>query len=147
MAGIGLWLKDRELDHSRYRLPSPDWIPGAGVWLEGAVGGLLGLLSGTTSIGCGIRLVPVLNLMDWAPEKATASVGALLVLDNTSAGLASLLHRRNPPLPGTLILGLTVVAGRATGSWFGARNVAHKTVPRTIGNLLLVVTALIVHLF
>lgn len=146
-AGLGLWMKDGVLDPSRYRFAFPDWLPGADVWGKATVGGALGLLAGITGIGGGILLVPVLILTGWAPDKTAASVGALFVLANASAGLAAHLLRGNFPLPGTVALGAAVVVGGAVGSWFGARVAAPKTVRRTMGVLLFVVTArLVVHL-
>lgn len=148
-AGLGLWMMDHVLDHCRYPILDlrRDWIPDPGVWLKGTVGGLLGLLAGITGIGGGILLVPVLILTGWAPEKTAASVGALFVLANASAGLTGHLIRGNVPLPGTFALGGAVVVGGALGGWFGARVAAPVTVRRTMSVLLLLVTVrLVFHL-
>lgn len=146
-AGIGLWIKDHVLNHSRYHLAFLGWIPVPTMWGKAAVGGVLGLLAGITGIGGGILLVPVLILTDWAPEKTAASVGALFVLANASAGLAGHLFRGNFPLPGTLALGVAVVVGAGLGAWFGARVARPITVRRTMSALLLLVTVrLVIHL-
>lgn len=143
-AGVGLWLKETVFDLRRYHLPSSDWTPRTGVWGKGAIGGGLGLLAGTTGIGGGILLVPLLILTGWAGEKSAAAIGALFVLANARAGLAGHLLRGNFPLIGTLVLGAAAVVGGGIGSWFGAEFATPRTVRRTVSVLLLAVTLRIV---
>jgi hypothetical protein len=63
------------------------------IWLEPAIGGALGLLSGIVGIGGGIFLAPVLHLMRWAGAKVIAATCAVFILVNSVAGLAGQLGK------------------------------------------------------
>ncbi len=94
-------------------------------WLEPAVGGALGLLSGVVGIGGGIFLAPVLHLMRWADAKVIAATCAVFILVNSVAGLAGQLGKEDgfdrlaaigaywPLFPAVLVGGL---AGATIGS-------------------------------
>ena len=59
-------------------------------WVLGAIGMILGLLSGMIGIGGGIILSPLLIFMRWASVKETALYSSLFILFNSVAGLSGL---------------------------------------------------------
>ena len=112
--------------------------PRAG-WVEPALGGSLGLLSGVVGIGGGIFLAPVLHLMRWSNAKAIAGTCAVFILVNSVAGLAgqlgkndgfdriSAIERHWLLFPAVIVGGL---AGSALGS--GRLKVAHVRIATAI---------------
>lgn len=67
--------------------------PPRSTWIEPAVGGGLGLLSGVVGIGGGIFLAPVLHLIRWGNAKAIAGTCSVFILVNSVAGLAGQLGK------------------------------------------------------
>lgn len=102
------------------------------------LGGILGFLAGTTGIGGGIFLSPILLALGWADIKETASVSSAFIALNSLAGLAAKLPRA--PLDTVLLapLAITVVLGAAAGAWMGARKLHTRAMQVLLGIVLLV---------
>lgn len=63
-----------------------------GLAKRGAVGGLIGMLSGVAGIGGGIFLSPVLNLYGWATPRVIASLASVFIWANSISGLFGLYN-------------------------------------------------------
>jgi len=101
-----------------------------------ATGAGLGLLSGLTGTGGGIFLTPLLLFMGWAKVKQAASVSALFILVNSSAGLAgnwsSTLY-----LPSVSPwLAVAAGIGGMMGSHLGSRRFDHTIIKRLLAVVL-----------
>lgn len=94
-------------------------------WLEPALGGALGLLSGIVGIGGGIYLSPVLHLLRWGNPHAIAGTSAVFILANSLSGLAGQLAKSGSELGAVLVghwpLFPAVLVGGAIGSMLGAK--------------------------
>jgi len=102
------------------------------------LGAALGFLAGTTGIGGGIFLSPILLFLGWASVKEAGSVAsAFIVLNSASALLAKL--PKTPLVPETLLpLAAVVVLGAAVGSFVGARRLPPRALQVLLGVVLLV---------
>lgn len=91
------------------------------VW-SGAMGGSLGFLSGLVSIGGGIFLSPILNLLNWNEPRRIAALASLFILVNSISGLAGQIIR-NPEINWRFITPLlvAVLVGGQIGSRLGAK--------------------------
>ena len=58
----------------------------------GAIGGVIGFLSGLIGIGGGIILSPILLLLKWSDMKQTAAISALFIFVNSLSGLMGQLY-------------------------------------------------------
>lgn len=105
------------------------------------LGAALGFLAGTTGIGGGIFLSPILLAFGWADIKETASVSSAFILLNSAAGLVAKLPRA--PVDGVLLapLAITVVLGAIVGAWAGARKLRTRAMQVLLGVVLLVAGA------
>lgn len=106
-----------------------------------ALGAALGFLAGTTGIGGGIFLSPILLALGWADIKQTASVSSAFIVLNSAAGLAAKLPR--VPLDVALLtpMALTVIGGALVGAWAGARRLRTRAMQVLLGVVLLVAGA------
>ena len=104
--------------------PERPWLTPA---LLGALGGVIGLLSGLTGVGGGVFLTPALLALGAAPVKNIAAVTAPFILVNSLAGLGGgLLAGRPFPAAGLPVITAAVVGG-AIGSHFGAFRLPSRT--------------------
>ena len=102
------------------------------------LGGALGLLAGLTGTGGGIFLTPVLVFKKWARVKTAGAVSALFILVNSMAGLTGNMATTRE-LPGmTWFLIAAVVAGGASGSYFGSRRFDPSMVKRLLAIVLVI---------
>ncbi|MDP2990632.1 MAG: sulfite exporter TauE/SafE family protein [Kiritimatiellota bacterium] len=102
------------------------------------MGGALGLLAGLTGTGGGIFLTPVLVFKKWARIKTAGAVSALFILVNSVAGLIGTMAT-TWKLPGiTWFLIAAVVAGGASGSYFGSRRFDPSMVKRLLAIVLVI---------
>lgn len=101
----------------------------------------IGLLSGLTGTGGGIFLTPLLLFMGWAEAKPAASVSALFILVNSTAGLAGYFSNSHS-LP-SLIAPLFFVAalGGGIGSYLGSRRFDSAAIKRFLAVVLLIAGA------
>lgn len=115
---------------------------GALFWVGApALGAVLGFLAGTTGIGGGIFLSPILLALGWADIKETGSVSSAFIVLNSIAGLAAKLP--TTPIDTALLwpLALTVVLGALLGAWAGARKLRNRPMQVLLGLVLLVAGA------
>lgn len=102
------------------------------------LGALLGFLAGTTGIGGGIFLSPVLFLLGWANLKEAAAIASAFIVLNSAAGLAAKLPNQALDVTVLLLLGGVVVAGAVAGSYLGARKLPPRALQVMLGVVLLV---------
>ena len=102
------------------------------------LGALLGFLAGSTGIGGGIFLSPVLIACGWANVRQAGSVASAFIVLNSLAGLAAKLPATpiDPLVLGPLVL--VVVFGALTGSYFGASRLPLRAVQVSLGVVLFV---------
>ncbi|MFP4352716.1 MAG: sulfite exporter TauE/SafE family protein [Puniceicoccaceae bacterium] len=88
-------------------------------WIAGAIGVVMGLVSGWIGVGGGIFLTPVLIFCGWADARHAAAVSAPFILVNSIAGLGGWFAGGGiPGYPAALVaaaLPCVIVAG-----WLGA---------------------------
>ncbi len=133
----------------RFLMPIPSVvavreISNGRLWGVGLPSGfILGFLSGLIGIGGGIFLSPMLLLTRWADVKKTAAVSACFIALNSVAGLAGHFQRGVPEraFSLTLSLGVAVLAGGTLGAYWGAFRLAHATLQRVLGIVLLIAAA------
>lgn len=58
---------------------------------RGAIGGVIGYLSGLVGIGGGIFLSPILNVAGWANPRKVAALASVFILANSISGILGLL--------------------------------------------------------
>lgn len=102
------------------------------------LGALLGFLAGTTGIGGGIFLSPILFLLGWASVKQAAAIASAFIVLNSAAGLAAKLPRQPVAADTLLLLGGVVVVGALAGSYLGARRLPPRALQALLGVVLLV---------
>ena len=117
------------------RIPQTGWIFLIGPLLLGAV---LGFLAGTTGIGGGIFLSPILLLLGWATVKEAGSVASAFIVLNSASALAAKLPRTPLDLDALFPLAAAVVAGALVGSFVGARRLPPRVLQALLGVVLLV---------
>lgn len=105
------------------------------------LGAVLGFLAGTTGIGGGIFLSPILLLLGWADVRESASVASAFIVLNSLAGLAAKLPRQPLDLALLLPLAAVVVVGALAGSFAGARRLPPRALQVLLGLVLLVAGA------
>ncbi len=111
-------------------------------WLNAAVGGLIGFLSGIVGIGGGVFLSPVLNVTRWSNAKVIAATCSLFILVNSMAGLLGQISNSHSRFDWKLsvILVLSVFLGGQIGSRISAMKLQPSSV-RSITALLVAVVA------
>ena len=99
---------------------------------------VLGFLSGSTGIGGGIFLSPVVIALGWGTVREAASVASAFIVLNSIAGLAAKLPVTplEPSVLGPLIV--VVIAGALLGSYVGAQRLSLRYVQMSLGLVLLV---------
>ena len=105
-----------------------------------SLGAGLGLLSGMVSIGGGIFLAPILNLLKWDKPKSIAATASLFILVNSISGLSGYLIASNFEVNWsfTLPLLLAVFIGGQLGSRTGAIKFSQMHVRKVTAILILV---------
>jgi hypothetical protein len=85
VAAVLLWIQTQNMQPEKMFIPSPNhYIK------DGLLGGTIGFLSGMVSIGGGIFLSPLLNLMKWDTPKKIAATASLFILVNSISGIIGL---------------------------------------------------------
>lgn len=101
-------------------------------------GGAVGLVSGTTGVGGGIMLAPLVLSMGWVETRQASAVSAMFNLMNSAAALAGVWATK-PALPDSLPWWLAAVGlGAALGSWLGAHYLPDRALKLILAALLLV---------
>jgi uncharacterized protein len=118
--------------------------PRPNMLLDGAMGGVIGYLSGLVGIGGGIFLAPMLYLMRWGEAKQISATASFFILINSIAGLVgqSIKLGNSGQLSAVLAywpLALAVLAGGQIGSWLGIKILPPVIVRRGTGILILYV--------
>lgn len=110
-ASILLWIQPIRLKNYRSQ----------NLFLNAALGGGIGFLSGLVSIGGGIFLSPILHLLNWDEPKKISSLASFFILVNSVSGLAGQIAR-SPEIHWNFILPLLVAVfiGGQIGSRLGA---------------------------
>lgn len=112
IASVLLWMQPARL--TDYRSENP--------YLNVALGGSIGFLSGLVSIGGGIFLSPILHLLNWDTPKKISALASLFILVNSISGLAGQVTR-SQEIDWKFIVPLliAVFAGGQIGSRLGAQ--------------------------
>ncbi|GEQ99768.1 UPF0721 transmembrane protein [Iodidimonas gelatinilytica] len=113
-------------------------------WLNAAIGGALGFLSGLAGIGGGIFLAPILHLMRWDTARAIAGTCSLFILVNSISGLfGQAMKLDNLQILGQLtdywMLIPAVLIGGQIGSRLGAQALSETLLRRLTSVLVLYV--------
>lgn len=129
VAAFLVWLKPQKLTGTK----------SDNLWLNSALGGSVGFLSGLVSIGGGIFLSPILHLIHWDDAKRISALASLFILVNSISGLAGQLAR-SATIDWTFIMPLllAVLAGGPIGSRLGARKFDPIYIKRITAILILV---------
>lgn len=91
------------------------------LWLVFSIGVGVGAISGLAGIGGGILLGPLLILLRWQDAKQTAATTSLyILLISASALLSFLFHGGSLLMPPFIYFAVSVLAGSAIGSFYGA---------------------------
>ncbi|HMQ00787.1 MAG TPA: sulfite exporter TauE/SafE family protein [Cyclobacteriaceae bacterium] len=133
IASLLLWFQERwqsETDASK----------NTSAFASSGIGGALGLLSGMVSIGGGIFLAPVLNLIKWDQPKSIAATSSFFILVNSISGLAGFFTANNfqTDWSFTLPLMAAVFFGGQLGSRTGAIKFSQITVRKVTAVLILI---------
>ncbi|OGR57337.1 MAG: hypothetical protein A3I11_07085 [Elusimicrobia bacterium RIFCSPLOWO2_02_FULL_39_32] len=109
------------------------------VFLALVLGGTIGFISGLIGIGGGIFLSPILILSGWAEVKEAASISALFIWVNSTAGILGRYSHATPIVYGSLLpLIISAFLGGLVGSRFGATQWSQVTLRRLLGFVLLI---------
>jgi hypothetical protein len=132
-AGILLWLQPARGDEALQNSGKKNYLRDA------ALGGSIGFLAGMVSIGGGIFLAPVLNLLRWDSPRRIAATASFFILINSISGLAGQLNA----LPSdadynqiALLAGAVIIGGQL-GSRLGMTQLSQLWVRRLTGILVL----------
>lgn len=134
-ASVLLWLQPtKNIATAELNPPAPHYLRDA------ALGGSIGFLSGMVSIGGGIFLAPVLNLLRWDTPKRIAATASFFILINSISGLAGQLSSLNVSVNTTQIalLASAVLIGGQLGSRLGITRLSQVLVRRLTAVLVLV---------
>lgn len=112
IASFLLWLQPVQQQHYKFK----------NVWLNAALGGGIGFLSGLVGIGGGIFLSPILHLFHWDEPKKISALASLFILVNSVSGLAGQITRATAIQWDFIVpLLIAVLIGGQIGSRLGAR--------------------------
>ncbi len=117
VASVLLWVKTKPGDAE----PSATGKPNNYI-KDALLGGAIGFLSGMVSIGGGIFLSPLLNLMKWDTPKKIAATASVFILVNSVSGIAGQLTQLPAHLDYYRIIALcvAVLVGGQLGSRMGS---------------------------
>ncbi len=101
-----------------------------------ACGAAIGFLSGSTGVGGGIFLSPVILFARWATPKTTAAVSSAFILANSLSGLAGRFASLASVPSGIAVWLVCVGAGGVIGSGLGSRRFASATLRRVLAAVL-----------
>lgn len=116
-------------------------VPRAGLWLivgAPAFGALFGFLAGTTGIGGGIFLSPLILILGWGSVKEAGSVASAFIVLNSAAGLLARIERVPLELDLFVPLAAVVIAGALVGSYLGANRIPSRYLQALLGVVLIV---------
>jgi uncharacterized protein len=99
-------------------------------------GALIGFLSGLTGTGGGIFLSPIILFMAWGETRTVSGVAAVFILCNSVAGLLGNLSSVGSLPPELPYFAGAVIAGAATGSYFGALKLPRGMILKALGVVL-----------
>jgi uncharacterized membrane protein YfcA len=110
-------------------------------YMNGIIGGGIGLLSGLVGIGGGIFLSPLLYLSHWAKAKVIATTTACFILVNSISGLIGQISTNGFDIDFelTTLLLITVLIGGQVGSRLAATKINPKIVRKITAFLILFV--------
>lgn len=116
-AAILLWIKTNTTRQYEAHVLKSNYLR------DGAIGGIIGLLSGMVGIGGGIFLSPILNLMKWDAPKKIAATASFFILVNSVSGVAGQLSVWPKGIDFTRIalLSAAVLAGGQAGARMGIK--------------------------
>jgi uncharacterized protein len=116
---------------------SSDTAPPPRLVALGAGAGI-GFLAGLTGTGGGIFLTPLLLFFHWARTKQAASVSALFILLNSTAGLIGFWTSGQPVPSFAWVLAGAAVLGGSLGSHFGSRRFPVRTIHLLLATVLVI---------
>lgn len=87
----------------------------------GAVGAILGLISGAIGIGGGVFLSPIIILMRWADTKTTSATAAVFIIANSVSGLLGRARAGTLEYGNVVPFLLCAFIGAIAGSIWGAK--------------------------
>jgi len=129
-AGYLLWrMRGGAFDRDFVRLPRG---------LPVALGGVLGFVAGTTGIGGGILLSPILMMGGLAGARHTAAISALFIFANSAAGLLARAAAGAQLAPAVGWYGLAVLAGGVIGGELAARGLKPRAITICLAAVLVV---------
>ncbi len=129
-AGFLVWrMRGGAFDRDFLRLPR---------WLPMALGAGLGFVAGTTGIGGGILLSPILMMSGLAGARHTAAISALFILANSAAGLLASAGPGAWPAPAIGWYALAVLAGGLIGGELAARGLQPRGITICLAAVLVV---------
>ena len=102
------------------------------------VGAVLGFVSGSTGVGGGIFLSPLLLFLRWANMRTTAAVSAAFILINSIAGLAGLFSTGTNLPRGLAWMTLAALGGAVVGSELAVRRLAPVRLRQLLGVVLII---------
>jgi uncharacterized protein len=133
-AGILLWLQPARGNEAVLNDNKKNYLR------DVALGGSIGFLAGMVSIGGGIFLAPILNLLRWDSPRRIAATASFFILINSVSGLTGQLSA----LPASVdynqiaLLAAAVLIGGQIGSRLGVAKLSQLLVRRLTGILVLV---------
>lgn len=106
--------------------------------MNAVLGGGIGFLSGLVSIGGGIFLSPILNLLNWDEAKKIAALASFYILVNSISGLiGQLINNATIDWPFIFPLLLAVMVGGQVGSRLGVRKFNPMVIKRITAVLIM----------
>jgi uncharacterized membrane protein YfcA len=106
-------------------------------------GAVIGLLAGTTGIGGGIFLVPLIIILGLGTVREAAACGAIFIWLNSLAGLVSRLQYNAIDLLEHVPLIVAVMLGGLLGSSLGSARLSRKTMEKILGIIILLAIVLL----
>lgn len=128
-----IFMRASKMEEMNYKIPP--------LWLAGAAGSSLGLLSGLIGIGGGIFLAPFLYAIKAANPREIAATCCQFIFLNSLAGLLGQTHKLTSLnfLYHYWMLPLAVLIGGAIGGTFSLRLLSLRHITLTTGALLFVI--------
>ncbi len=116
------------------RMPTIKTPKSSNLVLNGAIGAVIGLVSGLVGIGGGIFLAPLLYLIKWDKAKVIAATASFFILVNSVAGLAGQISAEHVSVRWTFVMPLLIAVGiggqigsRASINWLSQLKVKRLT--------------------
>ena len=134
LASFFLWLRSKPFNETN-STPTP-----LAIARDAALGGSVGFLAGVTSIGGGIFLSPVLNILRWDMPRKIAATSSVFILVNSISGIAGQMSSFNSKLDyaSMTFLCSSVFIGGQLGSRVGTSKFSQENVKRVTALLVLI---------